>query len=112
MTSDCVVTYDAPYDSDYVIASHFGSWQTDGMPEPTSPLSYAVERIGDRWTILIVDALMDGPRKFGEIETMVGGIAPTVLTKRLRQLGTDGIVVARPYSERPIRLFTMPRHTR
>ena len=71
--------------------------------EPAAPLAYAVERIGDRWTILIVDALMSGPRKFGELEADVTGIAPTVLTKRLRQLDTDGIVVGRPYSERPLR---------
>src|SRR5690242_15635107 len=69
-----------------------------------SPLTYAVERIGDRWTLLIVDALMPGPLKFGELETAIAGIAPTVLTKRLRQLAADGIVVARPYNDRPVRL--------
>ena len=64
--------------------------------DPNTPLAYAVDRIGDRWTILIVDALMDGPRKFGELESGLDGIAATVLTKRLRQLETDGIVVGRP----------------
>lgn len=68
------------------------------------PLAFAVERIGDRWTILIVDALMDGPLRFGELEETVTGIAPTVLTKRVRQLERDGIVVGTPYSERPVRL--------
>lgn len=72
--------------------------------DPAAPLAYAVERIGDRWTILIVDALMTGPRRFGELEADVAGIAPTVLTKRLRQLEVDGIVVGRPYTERPLRL--------
>ncbi|MFN8050735.1 MAG: helix-turn-helix domain-containing protein [Acidimicrobiales bacterium] len=75
----------------------------------SSPLALAVERIGDRWTLLIVDALMAGPLKFGELEAHVtgttSGIAPTVLTKRLRQLEADGIVVGRPYTERPVRLI-------
>jgi DNA-binding HxlR family transcriptional regulator len=69
------------------------------------PLAYALERIGDRWTLQIVDALGDGPRKFGEIQGAIGGIAPTVLTKRLRQLEADGIVAARPYHDRPVRVM-------
>lgn len=69
-----------------------------------SPLALAVDRIGDRWTILIVDALMTGPLRFGEIERLVEGIAPTVLTKRIRQLESDGIVTGRPYSLKPVRL--------
>jgi len=78
-------------------------WQAGPM-SGDDPLAYAVERIGDRWTILIVDALLARPLRFGELETSVEGIAPTVLTKRVRQLERDGIVVGTPYSERPLRL--------
>ncbi len=66
-------------------------------------LTEAVERVGDRWTLLIVDALLGGPRRFNEVQQDVG-IAPNILTARLRRLEADGIVVARPYSRRPLRV--------
>jgi DNA-binding HxlR family transcriptional regulator len=66
-------------------------------------LAAAAEAVGDRWTLLLIAALLDGPRRFGELQDEVDGIAPNVLTQRLRKLESDGIVVARPYSERPPR---------
>lgn len=69
----------------------------------TSALSAALERIGDRWTLLTVSALLDGPRRFGELEESIGGIATNVLTTRLRALERLGVVLAIPYSERPPR---------
>jgi len=62
----------------------------------------AVERVGDRWILLIVAALMDGPRRFGDIGDGLG-VAPNILTARLRQLEDDGLVVTRAYSQRPVR---------
>src|SRR4051812_25628360 len=73
-------------------------------PPVSRPLDDALERIGDRWTLLVVDALLAGPRRFGELGEQVEGIAPNILTRRLRQLEADGIVVAAPYSHRPVRL--------
>jgi DNA-binding HxlR family transcriptional regulator len=69
-----------------------------------SALAAAVARVGDRWRLLLVDALMDGPRRFGELEQAVPGIAPNTLTQRLRDLESEGLVVGRPYQERPRRL--------
>ncbi len=66
-------------------------------------LADALTRIGDRWTLLVVAALLDGPRRFGDLQEEVGGIAPNVLTQRLRQLERNALVVAQPYSERPPR---------
>jgi DNA-binding HxlR family transcriptional regulator len=68
-----------------------------------SPLGEALAAVGDRWTLLIVEALLEGPRRFGELEEAVEGIAPNILTQRLRRLERDGLVVAHPYSERPRR---------
>src|ERR1700710_466308 len=67
------------------------------------PLEEALASVGDRWTLLIVATLLDGPRRFGELQDDVGGIAPNVLTQRLRQLERNALVVAHPYSERPPR---------
>jgi DNA-binding HxlR family transcriptional regulator len=72
--------------------------------ESRSSLGVALDRVGDRWSLLIVETLLDGPRRFGEIVDAVGGIAPNILTARLRRLEGAGIIVARPYEQRPIRL--------
>ncbi len=76
-------------------------------PQPPSSrhaaLAEALDRVGDRWTLLVIAVLLDGPRRFGEIQGELPGIAPNVLTGRLRQLERDALVVARAYSDRPPR---------
>jgi len=78
-----------PYDP--VMASH------------DSPLAAALERVGDRWSLLLVEALLPGPRRFNELGEAVSGIAPNILADRLRRLESERIVSATPYSERPPR---------
>ena len=70
---------------------------------PRSALAEALERVGDRWTLLVVEALLDGPRRFGDLQGDVPGIAPNILTQRLRHLEREALAVARAYSERPPR---------
>lgn len=75
------------------------------VPAPTNDgLTDAVERVGERWTLLLVDQLLAGPRRFGELAEAVRGIAPNVLTTRLRQMESDGVVRSVPYSSRPLRV--------
>jgi len=74
-----------------------------GEDPARSALADALAAVGDRWTLQIVAALLDGPRRFGELQHDVRGIAPNVLTQRLRHLERHALVVARPYSERPPR---------
>lgn len=66
-------------------------------------LARAVAKIGDRWSLLVINALLGGPRRFNELAEEVSGIAPNVLSARLRHLEEEGIVVVRPYSRRPPR---------
>jgi DNA-binding HxlR family transcriptional regulator len=73
-------------------------------PHGPSPLDEATARVGDRWTLLLVQALLDGPRRFNELLEALPGIAPNVLSQRLKHLEREGVVSARPYSERPPRL--------
>jgi DNA-binding HxlR family transcriptional regulator len=68
-----------------------------------SPLDDALARVGDRWTLLTIAALLDGPRRFNELQEALGGIAPNILSARLKALGEHALVVQRPYSERPPR---------
>jgi DNA-binding HxlR family transcriptional regulator len=73
------------------------------VTEPPTPLAAALDSVGDRWTLLLVEALLDGPRRFGDLQDTLPGIAPNVLSQRLRRLEAEGIVLAQPYSERPQR---------
>src|SRR5881397_2404634 len=68
-----------------------------------SPLSEALTSVGDRWTLLIIEALLEGPRRFGDLQGEVPGIAPNILTQRLRNLESQGLVLAERYSDRPPR---------
>jgi DNA-binding HxlR family transcriptional regulator len=70
----------------------------------SASLSHALAVIGDRWTLQVVADLLEGPKRFGELAEALAGISPNVLTTRLRQLERAGLVVATPYSQRPVRL--------
>ena len=52
----------------------------------------------------IVGALLDGDRTFGELGAEIDGIAPTILTARLRALQGAALVTATPYERRPLRM--------
>lgn len=67
-------------------------------------LAAALDLVGDRWSLLLVEALLPGPRRFNELGDDVPGIAPNILSDRLRRLERGGIVVASPYSRRPVRM--------
>ena len=73
------------------------------MASHDSPLAAALQRVGDRWSLLLVEALLPGPRRFNELGEAVTGIAPNILADRLRRLESERIVSATPYSERPPR---------
>ena len=72
-------------------------------PPASSPLRAALDVVGDRWLLLVIEALADGPQRFGDLVTRVGA-APNILADRLRRLEVEGLVVSTPYSSRPLRL--------
>jgi len=74
-----------------------------GLHNPAS-LDAAARRIGDRWSLRVVGALLDGEHTFGELAQAVDGIAPTILTARLRALQRMSLVTAVPYERRPPRM--------
>jgi DNA-binding HxlR family transcriptional regulator len=78
------------------------------MTEQASPLpsalATALDRVGDRWSLLLVEALLAAPRRFNELSEGVRGIAPNILSDRLRRLERAGVVVATPYSRKPVRM--------
>jgi len=58
-------------------------------------LAYALDRIGERWTLLIVRELSLGPMRFSALVRAVGGAPTDILTKRLRELEQHGVIARR-----------------
>jgi DNA-binding HxlR family transcriptional regulator len=75
-----------------------------GRGGPGPGLREAVGRVGDRWSLLVVQALLGGSRRWRDLVDTLPGIAPNVLADRLRRLEREGIVSATPYSDRPPRV--------
>jgi DNA-binding HxlR family transcriptional regulator len=74
-----------------------------GHSDPDA-LDLALDLVGDRWSLRVIEALLSGPQRYGELSTSLRTIAPNVLAARLRTLEQAGLVHARPYQERPRRL--------
>ena len=73
------------------------------MKRQKTPLADALSRVGDRWTLLVVAALLEGPKRFNELQEELEGIAPNVLSARLKALTEQALVIAQPYNDRPPR---------
>jgi DNA-binding HxlR family transcriptional regulator len=71
--------------------------------EPVAAISEAASIIGDRWSPVVLAALLDGPHRYGELMDRLAGIAPNILSARLKKLERDGVIVSSLYSERPAR---------
>jgi DNA-binding HxlR family transcriptional regulator len=61
-------------------------------------------QVGDRWTLPVVMALSDGPRRFSALQALVAGISHRLLSKTLRSLHRDGMVTRTAYAEVPPRV--------
>lgn len=71
------------------------------------PTRRLLDRIGDRWTVLVVGTLADGPLRFSEIARRVDGVSQKMLTQTLRALERDGLVSRTVYPEVPPRVEYM-----
>ncbi|HEX9334778.1 MAG TPA: helix-turn-helix domain-containing protein [Pseudonocardiaceae bacterium] len=72
--------------------------------DPACPTRAVLDRIGDRWTVLVVLILLSGTQRFGELRDQIRGVSPKVLTATLRALERDGLVVRHVYAEVPPRV--------
>jgi DNA-binding HxlR family transcriptional regulator len=64
----------------------------------------AVQLLGKRWTGMLLDALMQGPRRFCELTALVEGLSDRVLSDRLRELEAEGVVERVVYPQIPVRI--------
>jgi DNA-binding HxlR family transcriptional regulator len=72
-------------------------------PSDCRGVSEILSRVGDRWTMQVVVALRDQPRRFNDIKRHVSGISQQMLTRTLKTLERDGMV------ERTVRATTPPQ---
>src|SRR5690242_5206443 len=65
---------------------------------------HAIQFLGKRWTGLILDSLMQGPRRFCELTAAVEGLSDRVLSDRLRELELEGVIERVVYPQIPVRV--------
>ncbi|HZQ29358.1 MAG TPA: helix-turn-helix domain-containing protein [Acidimicrobiales bacterium] len=73
------------------------------LPHAAAGLDVALALVGDRWSLLVIHALLGGARRFNDLLEDIPGLAPNVLSHRLKHLERETLLVATPYSRRPPR---------
>jgi DNA-binding HxlR family transcriptional regulator len=73
-------------------------------PEDCRAVSEVLARVGDKWTILVVAVLGDGPKRFNEVRRSLGSISQRMLTLTLRGLERDGLATRTVYPTVPPRV--------
>jgi DNA-binding HxlR family transcriptional regulator len=80
----------------------------DSLPtqctEGHSELRSVLDRVGDKWSVLVIVLLAEGPTRYSEVHRVLPGISQRMLTLTLRNLERDGLVVRTVYAEVPPRV--------
>jgi DNA-binding HxlR family transcriptional regulator len=74
------------------------------QPEDCRAVSEVLARVGDKWTVLVVGTLGDGPKRFNELRRALGSISQRMLTLTLRALERDGLVTRTVFATIPPRV--------
>ena len=76
------------------------------MPEylPDKLAEITIKMLGDRWKVLIIQNLLEGTKRFGELKRELGNITQKVLTSNLRLLEEKGILIRKVYAQIPPRV--------
>ena len=74
----------------------------DELPE--CPVATAVQLIGNKWKLLVIQRLLDRPYRFNELCRSINGLSEKVLSENLKQLEADRIVTRTAYAEVPLRV--------
>ncbi len=73
--------------------------------DPACPTRQLLDRIADKWTVLVIVALQeDGPTRFGALRRRLGGVAPKVLTAVLRSMERDGLITRTVHTGSPLQV--------
>ena len=71
------------------------------LPEECRAVSEVLSRVGDKWTVLVVIMLGNGPKRFNELRRSLGSISQRMLTLTLRGLERDGLVTRKVFPTVP-----------
>ena len=74
------------------------------LPADCRAVSDVLSRVGDKWSVLVVTRLGDGPQRFNELKRSIGGISQRMLTLTLRGLERDGLVTRTVFPTIPPRV--------
>ena len=74
------------------------------LPADCRAVSDVLARVGDKWSVLVVTRLGDGPRRFNELRRSIGGISQRMLTLTLRGLERDGLITRTVFPTIPPRV--------
>ena len=85
---------------EHLLAS-FEYWQTLGLDAARCPIRDVLDRLGDKWTTLILISLAVRSRRFGEIQRSVPDISKRMLTQTLRTLERDGLITRHVFPTKP-----------
>ena len=75
-----------------------------GSSEACQAVNGILSRVGDKWTVLVVELLGQGPMRFNELRRLIGGISQKMLTTTLRGLERDGFVTRTVFPTIPPRV--------
>lgn len=71
----------------------------------TCPLARTADLVGDTWSLLILRDLMEGPKRFGDLESSLSGVSSRTLCKKLEYLEENAIINRQEFSEKPPRVM-------
>lgn len=71
---------------------------------PPCPVETTLMMIGDKWKVLIIRELLPGTKRFNEIHRSIDGVSQKVLTQKLREMESDGLLKRKVYAEVPPRV--------
>ncbi len=74
------------------------------LPEDCRAVSDVLARVGDKWSVLVVSRLGDGPKRFNELRRTIGSISQRMLTLTLRGLERDGLITRTVFATIPPRV--------
>ena len=73
-------------------------------PEESAFIREVLDRIGDKWTVLIISTLGEGRLRYSELQASIPGISQRMLTQTLKNLERDGLITRTAYAEVPPRV--------
>lgn len=86
------------------LATKFDEWRAGGVDASACPVRNVLDRIGDKWTTLLLVALAAKPCRFSQLHRNVPDISKRMLTQTLRDLQRDGLVTRHVFPTKPPRV--------